>query len=89
MDAKELLKAMGFEHQQHTDYYEFGPDDRRISTCHIVTHPEIPGLFLSSSDLAKTMKGAIRCIRILTLMNEGKKTTEEMEELGFFRKKDG
>lgn len=86
VDAKELLKAMGFEHEQHTDYYEFGPDDRRISTCHIITHPQVPGLLLSAATIERAMMGAVSCIRILTLMNEGGKSADDLREMGLLQK---
>ena len=87
MSDKELLKAMGFEHQQYTDYYQLLDGSKKIMTSHIITHPDIPGLFLNGETVKKAAAHIVSCIRILTLFNEGGKTADELREMGLLQNK--
>jgi len=87
MDAKELLLSMGFEHEQHTDYYQLLDGSKQIMTCHCVTHPDIPGLFLSGKDLKDCMKGVVWAIITLTLLNDAKLSMEQVNDINKRRTK--
>lgn len=67
IDGKQMLLAMGFEHEQYTDNYEHEPN--KIVTVHIITHPLIPGLFLSGFSLEEIAKNVIPCINLLARCN--------------------
>ena len=77
MDAKELLKVMGFEHEQHTDRYEHEPD--KLVTSHFITHPAVPGLFLSGQSLEKAAKHIVWAI--ITLAQHNKKFMMPVQEM--------
>ena len=68
MDAKELLKLMGFGHEQYTEHYEIDGIDR-VLTTHMLTHDLIPGLFLTGKTLEDAAKHLVPVIKTLVKAN--------------------
>ena len=73
---------MGFEHEEYRESYMNDQGVEQIYIVHCITHPEVPGLFLSGSTIEKAVKNLVTCVRILTLCNEAKLSHEQLKNRG-------
>lgn len=70
MTAEELLKIMGFEHEDKTFASEDENGQAIISRYHLLSHPHIPGFLLGHRTLEGCAKSAVWAIKTLSIMNE-------------------